>query len=380
MNPAPIALGLLGLAAGSVLGALFVRRRLRDVERAAAWTREDLQRREQASVEERRVQDLILDTMEDGVLLFDDGWRTVFANRALERHLGSRPAAIAQLHPPALRRLARSVADSGEVATTDVELGAPTRWLHVVAAPAGPGGSVLLVLADVTETKRLEEVRRDLIANASHELKTPIASIQAAAETLVEASDDPAATARFAPQLQREAIRLGRIVTDLLDLSRLESGGDALERVRLNEIAAEEVERASAASAEAGISLTADLQAAALAGSHRDLSLLVRNLLDNAIRYTGEGGDVRITSATDGHDVVLKVRDTGIGIPSRDLERVFERFYRVDPARSRETGGTGLGLSLAKHVAENHGGSVSIRSELGRGTEVEVRLPGAAGG
>ena len=261
--------------------------------------------------------------------------------------------------------------------TVEFERGEPTRWLRATAAPAGGEGSVLLVVSDVTETKRVEAVRRDFVANASHELKTPAASIQAAAETLVSvAARDPAAVPRFASQLEREALRLSRIVADLLDLSRLESGSELGQPVRLDALVREEAERFEERCRETDLSLEIDAPApASVSGSARDLSLLVRNLVDNAIRYTRPGGRITVTVVPGGAVAELRVADDGLGIPTRDLPRVFERFYRVDRARSRETGGTGLGLAIVKHVAENHGGSVEVTSELGRGSTFTVRLP-----
>ena len=191
--------------------------------------------------------------MQDGVLLFDGGWRTVFANRALERHLGARPEALAQVYPPSLRETIRRVAESGLVEVAEIETGTPTRWLRVTATPAGTDGSVLVVVADITEARRLDAVRRDFVANASHELKTPAASIQAAAETLLHVwQEDPAAVPRFAQQLEREAVRLSRIVADLLDLSRLESGSELQERVHLDALVREETSRFEEAATEAG--------------------------------------------------------------------------------------------------------------------------------
>ncbi|MET0801323.1 MAG: ATP-binding protein, partial [Actinomycetota bacterium] len=224
--------------------------------------------------------------------------------------------------------------------------------------------------------------RRDFVANASHELKTPAASIQAAAETLRAVADaDPEAVTRFAAQLEREARRLSRIVADLLDLSRLEAGSELGEPVRLDVIVREEAERSDDAAREAGVELQVDAaRAAPMTGSARDLSLLVRNLIDNAVRYTPPGGrvDAHVDAGDDG--VTLSVADTGVGIPTLELPRVFERFYRVDRARARGTGGTGLGLSIVKHVAENHGGTVSVESELGVGTTFTVRLPASGRG
>jgi two-component system sensor histidine kinase SenX3 len=387
MEASTVALVLLGLAAAAVLGwvtgALGTRAKLAEVQRRAAAAATELDRREAAERDRRAVQDLILGSMHEGVLLFDASLETAFANDALERHLGSRPGAAGQLFPPALREAVRQVAASSTVSTEpvtlEVERSAPPRWLRVTMAPAGEG-AVLMVVTDVTDARRIDAVRRDFVANASHELKTPAASIQAAAETLrAVADDDPDAVSRFAAQLEREARRLSRIVADLLDLSRLESGSELTERVRVDAIVREEAERFDDAGREAGVRVTVHAPApATVTGSARDLSLLVRNLIDNAVRYTPPGGTVEIAVEAGEQDAVLSVRDTGVGIPARELPRVFERFYRVDRARSRETGGTGLGLSIVRHVAENHGGSVDVASELGTGTTFTVRLPSPA--
>jgi signal transduction histidine kinase len=371
-----------GLAAAG-LGVLIGRRsldvRLSGLEEEIKRTTTALQRRERDSRGDRQVQDLILGSMRDGVLLFDGGWATAFANASAERHLGGRPSALAQLVPLDLRELVRGVAERGEAATTEVSVEGPARWLRATAVPAGDDGSVLLVLTDITQTRRIEAVRRDFVANASHELKTPAASIQAAAETLhAIAEEDPAAVPRFAGQLEREALRLSRIVADLLDLSRLESGSELAERVRLDVLAREEAERFEGAVLEAGLVLTMDVAGpATVTGSERDCSLLIRNLIDNAIRYTKPGGRIDVGVHPEERRVRITVADTGIGIPSGDLPRVFERFYRVDRARSRETGGTGLGLAIVKHVAENHGGAVDVASELSRGSTFTVSLPAA---
>ena len=317
--------------------------------------------------------------MQDGVLLLDGGGAVVYANGPIERHLGSSPASLQAMLPLAAREATEKAFDEGQTASALVETGSPTRWLKIVATPAGDDGSVLVVVRDVTEARQLDAIRRDFVANASHELKTPAASILAAAETLREAArDDPAAIPRFAAQLEREAGRLSRIVTDLLDLSRLESGSDLSERVNLEALVREEVQRFEHNAREAG--LTVVLQTphpAPVRGSARDLALLVRNLVDNAIRYSRSGGTVTVAVDPDGAWVHVRVSDTGFGIPQRDVPRIFERFYRVDRARSRETGGTGLGLAIVRHVAENHAGTVTVDSELGRGTMFDVRLPAA---
>jgi two-component system, OmpR family, sensor histidine kinase SenX3 len=374
-----VVVGVGSLVVGVAIGRRSLRGRVASLGQEVGRMAEALEDRERAAREERRVQDLILGSMQEGVLLFDGAQRTAFANAAFARHLGFRPEALGQLYPPGLREMVSEVARSRQIDTTEIETSVPTRFLRLTAAPAGDDGSVLLVVTDVTESRRVESVRRDFVANASHELKTPAASIQAVAETLMHAAkDDPEAVPRFAAQLEREAVRLSRIVADLLDLSRLESGSVLDQRVRLDAVVRDEGQRFVDAAKEAGLELDLDAPGAPVVlGSARDLSLLVRNLIDNAIRYTLPDGRVRVQVAIEDGGVFLRVEDTGIGIPSRDLPRVFERFYRVDRARSRETGGTGLGLAIVKHVAENHGGSVRVQSELGRGSTFEIRLPGA---
>jgi signal transduction histidine kinase len=321
--------------------------------------------------------DLVLSSMLEGVILFGPDGLAVFANAAAEGHLGAVPRSISTILPLAVQDAARRAAGLRREATADAEVGSPTRWLRASALPVLDDGTVLLVVRDVTEAKRLDAVRRDFVANASHELKTPAASLQAAAETIQTASrDDPAVVPRFAAQLEREAARLSRIVSDLLDLSRLESGSELDESVAFDALLRDEVERFEEPAAEAGVELTIQADVVPrVRGSARDLALLVRNLVDNAIRYTRASGRVDVSLCAEDGEVVLSVRDTGLGIPQRDLPRVFERFYRVDRARSRETGGTGLGLSIVRHVVENHGGRISVESELGRGTRFQVRLP-----
>jgi signal transduction histidine kinase len=259
-----------------------------------------------------------------------------------------------------------------------VETGVPARWLRGTITPAADGAT-LVVVRDVTQQRQLEDVRRDFVANASHELKTPAATIRAVAETLGQAAaDDPAAIPRFASQLEREAVRLSRIVADLLDLSRLESGSALDEIVSLGAAAREEGQRLEESAERAGVTLEILTESEQpVHGSRRDLTLLVRNLIDNAVRYSHEGDKVQVEVDSEGDEVRLRVTDTGIGIPSRDISRIFERFYRVDRARSRETGGTGLGLAIVKHVVDNHGGSLEVESELGRGTTFRVTLPAA---
>jgi len=358
-------------------GSAASRAERREAAADAAVLRSTLARTE----EEDRIHELILSTMADGILLVGADGAIAFANEALAALLPSAPASLDTLLPLALRNAIIDVRQDGEPASIVLETGVPTRWLRAAIAPAEEG-AILVVVRDVTEQHRLEAVRRDFVANASHELKTPAATIQAAAETLRQAAeDDPPAVARFASQLEREAVRLSRIVADLLDLSRLESGSTLEDVVSLGATARDEAQRLEDVAERAGVSLVIVTEGERpVRGSQQDLALLIRNLIDNAVRYSREGGSVSIEVRSDGDEVLLRVRDTGIGIPSRDIPRIFERFYRVDRAWSRETGGTGLGLAIVKHIVENHRGRVEVESELGSGSTFLVSLPAAEPG
>jgi two-component system phosphate regulon sensor histidine kinase PhoR len=378
---------VLGVGAGLVVAAAVAvairERRSADRSRRASEllgrSADELQQRLSALDQDRTTMQNVLSSMEEGVVLVGPTGRVRLSNPAADRLLGTRHHTMSGLLPMAFQEAATKAAAGEAAVAVEVETGSPSRWARATALPVGGDGSVLLVVRDVTEAKRLESVRRDFVANASHELKTPAASIQAAGETIRSAArDDPSVIPRFAEQLEREAFRLSRIVSDLLDLSRLETGAELDEEVGLDQVVKEERDRYEEAAREGGLTLSIRLgPVAPVRGSVRDLSLLVRNLVDNAIRYTKPGGRVDVTLSGQGDEVVLSVADTGVGIPTRELPRIFERFYRVDRARSRETGGTGLGLSIVKHVIENHGGTVSVTSELGRGTCFEVRLPSA---
>jgi two-component system, OmpR family, sensor histidine kinase SenX3 len=367
-----------GIAGGAVV-AFAAAARARRVHEELDRSTSALAERERTAAGSDAIRQVIDAAMRDGVLLFDASGQLVYTNEASERQLVRRPASIAQLFPAAAAETAAAVAVSGEPGVVETETASPPRWLRFTATPAGDGG-VLVVVSDVTEARSLDAIRRDFVVNASHELKTPAASIQAAAETLIGAlRDDPQSVPHFAATLEREAARLSRIVADLLDLSRLESGGDPDAAVLFDALVEEEVRRFEERARNAQLALEVRADAGTgLRGSERDLALMVGNLIDNAIRYTPAGGSVDVSVSRSDDQVLLRVKDSGIGIPQRDLTRVLERFYRVDQGRSRRTGGTGLGLSIVRHVAENHGGSVSLQSEVGHGTTVDVVLP--AGG
>lgn len=328
----------------------------------------------------RAVRDDVLSALEEAVLLVGRDGAIGYSNEPARRLFGN-PVEVNRIGPRPVRQAAESALLSGETERGEFTTGVPPRHFQVTAIPIDDARLAVVVARDITEAKRVAAMRSDFVADASHELKTPVAAIRAGAETILRAADDdPEAVIRFATQVDSIAIRLGRLVNDLLDLSRLESEGVDRELIRLDRIIADEIHAADDAAADGGVDLEFELEELAISVNPNDVRLAFRNLLDNAIRYTGAGGSVTVRLRAEANEASLEVADTGIGIPTRDLPRVFERFYRVDAARSRETGGTGLGLAIVKHVVERHGGAVQVESELNRGSTFTVRLPGAAGG
>lgn len=323
-----------------------------------------------------------ISVIDDGIVLFDDAGAIVFRNRPAEHFLDARHGeAIVE---SAIEEVATS-ALGGEQTTRTLELfGPPRRTLVLTAEPLDDGYrsiGALVVIDDVTERLRVDAVRRDFVANISHELKTPVGGIGVLAETMLD-EDDPEITARLAQRMHHEAMRASRTIDDLLELSRIEAGEASLrDPIPVHLVLAEAVERSTTAAEQAGITidLVEPSHRLELLGDRRQLVSAVFNLLDNAIKYSSAGSSVVVSAATDGPSVRLSVADRGIGIPRRDLERIFERFYRVDRARSRDTGGTGLGLAIVRHVASNHGGEVSVDSREGEGTTFTLVMPAGPG-
>ncbi|MHB8342207.1 MAG: sensor histidine kinase [Mycobacteriales bacterium] len=241
---------------------------------------------------------------------------------------------------------------------------------------------VALVIEDVTEARRVEAVRRDFVANVSHELKTPVGALVLLAEAISGASDDPLAVRRFAERMTREGRRLSKLVQELIDLSRLQGAEAPPEAIPVSAVSvvSEAVDRtgllAQAKAIDVGVVPEGDLPLV-VSGDEGQLVTAVANLLDNAISYSPAGTRVVVGIIRRSDVVEISVVDEGIGIAEPDLERVFERFYRVDPARSRATGGTGLGLAIVKHIATNHGGEVTVWSSEGAGSTFTLRLPAA---
>jgi len=354
-------------------------------ELAAITTR--LRDRLDELTEERDRAGQILDALDDGVLLLDGAGRLLVANPAARSWFGLpddlRPGLPAQrvLGVPQVSDLAEQAAETRAPVVGTFTLVFPEpRTLVMRAFPLadrGPTGRIVVTLTDITQRRRLEVLRRDFVANASHELKTPVAAVRALAETLLTAlPDDPEAGRRFAERIGREAERLDVLVRDLLDLSRVERGTLDVEPVDLVGLVKEVLGGYGDLAQERRIRLRAELQPqVSLRGDRAQLGLLLSNLLDNALRHTPARGTVVVRLDATESRALLQVADTGDGIPAGELPRVFERFYRVDKARARRTGGTGLGLAIVRHVAEAHGGTVRVDSELGRGSTFTVTLP-----
>jgi two-component system phosphate regulon sensor histidine kinase PhoR len=326
----------------------------------------------------------LVESMVEGVIAADGRGHIVTANPAARRLLGYAGAdALPDL--PALYRVkaAREVVDvvlQGR-AVQDRQLEMDGRVLLVNARPL-PNGGAVLVLHDLTEVRRLEAVRRDFVANVSHELKTPLTSISGYAETLLGDAADAETTHRFLGTILSNARRMQRLVDDLLDLSRIEAGRWQPSRTDVDVAAvAREAWAALAVRAETNrVELTLELAPDA-AVVHADLDALrqiLTNLLDNSLRYTPPGGRITCVSQRTAGGVAVSVRDNGVGITGDHLPRIFERFYRADSSRSRDEGGTGLGLAIVKHLVEAHGGRVSAASERGSGTTVTCVFPDAA--
>ena len=252
-------------------------------------------------------------------------------------------------------------------------------------APADPiegEGSGDVGDVNLVDLKRVNKIRRDFVANVSHELKTPATSLKLLAESLIDIlEEDPEQARFFAEQLKNETERLANLITDLLDLARLESGEGAQnpQTVDVRAVLMVVLARLRPAARRKNISLSWKRSGSTglytVNGNETQLTSMFSNLVENAVKYTPPGGRVEVAARTNDDEVVVRVSDTGIGIPEKHLVRIFERFYRVDKARSKETGGTGLGLSIVRHVAENHGGRVSVESTLREGSMFTVRLP-----
>ena len=369
---------------------------LRLAQRAEAAVNSQVERRDRLEREVEQLQ-VVLGGMTEGVIAVDPRRRLLLANRSADLLFGFGPGDVGRLvlelirSPQFQEAVEATFADGafrGEFALPGREpiARAAPRVLavHGAALPGdGPSGAVL-VFRDVTDLRRLERMRQDFVANASHELKTPLAAIQAYTETLLDTGPHPEEIqARFLRRIAEQAARLDQLILDMLRLARLESGQEAFRHEPqvvadlLNACVENHRTRAEAE----GLALTLDLgpvdATTRVVADPEAFRQVFDNLVDNAVKYTPEGGSVRVECAVEPGWVEVAVADTGIGIPRDDLPRIFERFYRVDKARSRDLGGTGLGLSIVKHVVGSLGGQVAVESRLGEGTRFRVRLPRA---
>ncbi len=315
-----------------------------------------------------------VDQIEQGVVVCDGAGVDLFRNRVARSYAEARDGLVL-VEAAVQEQLAEAL--TGRSVRREIDLFGPPAQSFVVAAyPFAEGDGALVLVEDRSLERRTETVRRDFVANISHELKTPIGALGLLAETIRD-EPDPDVVARLSSRMISEADRASRTVDDLLELSRIEFGDDAeMAAVTAAEVIGEAVGRIASAAEHAGIALRveADPEVTVL-GDRRQLVSAVFNLLDNAVKYSPEGGEVLVRAANDGTALHLSVSDEGVGIPRRDLDRVFERFYRVDRARSRGTGGTGLGLAIVRHVASNHGGEVSVESTEGVGSTFTLTLP-----
>ncbi|MEV0283365.1 MULTISPECIES: ATP-binding protein [unclassified Kribbella] len=280
-----------------------------------------------------------------------------------------------------LLTMVRAVRRDGEIRQQDLEivrgrLGA-TQYVSARVAPLG-SQLVLVLVEDRTRERRLDAIRRDFTVNVSHELKTPVGALILLADAVSEASDDPEAVQRFSDRMRVEASRLSRLVKEIIELSRLQ-GDDPLENpgpVDINVVIESAVDRCQIDAEDRDIKIIVKTEPELeVMGSADQLAMAIGNLVENAVNYSPDGTRVAVAAHPIGDLVEVTVSDQGVGIPSSDLERIFERFYRVDRARSRETGGTGLGLSIVKHIASIHGGDVRVWSVEGQGSTFTVRLP-----
>jgi len=332
---------------------------------------------------------LVVEALDHGVVVVDRDERAVLVNPAA-RAMGILD--VDTLAFPGLVSIARKSIETGDHLTASVDLpigrlGREPIALAVTAVPLPRSDDrtmgVCLLLADVSEQRRLEAVRRDFVANVSHELKTPVGALTLLAEAIQDAADEPEMVARFAGRIQHEGARLAKLVGELMELSRVQ-GADPMPgdtEVDVRSILDEAIERTRLAAEQASIAVTASCAPQLrVRGNEQQLATALANLVENAIAYSGSGTRVAVaaSAARDRESrptVDIAVTDQGIGIAESDRDRIFERFYRADPARSRATGGTGLGLAIVKNIIGNHLGTVSVWSSVGAGSTFTIRLP-----
>ena len=328
----------------------------------------------------------LLDNHPTGIVVAGPDGTVRFRNAAVTAMSGTH---VGVLLDEAIERhiVAARSGDVGGASDEELEMYGPPRAVFVVTARATPDGGAVVFVDDISERRRIERVRTDFVANISHELKTPVGAMSVLAEALV-GETDPDTIARMVHRIVSEADRASNTLDDLMELSMIESGGRiGVDAVSVDDVIADSIARVAELAAQRQIEIVrgsepgdAGAVSAMIQGDRRQLVSAVGNLLENAVKYSEQGGHVRIDVGAHPEAVEIAVIDHGVGIPQRDLDRVFERFYRVDQARSRATGGTGLGLSIVRHVATRHGGAVAVASTEGEGSTFTLRLPVSGAG
>ena len=382
-------LTIVAFAAAAIIHFVWRQRFLRQQEQTRAETEEARRRQQQTTVDAQAQQQVLFNSMLEGLLLLDGKRRIYLANRAFKNLFDLKTELRGKTIMEALRlhelaELVDRVETEGQV--FDHELKLPElsgRWLRVNAAiisnSAGEREGTILVFHDVTRLKQLERTREDFVANVSHELRTPLSLIKGYVETLLDgARNDPAIAERFLKIIERNAERLDLLIQDLLTISALESGRMTLDLqpVNLRPLAEKIFSDLHARAETKGVKLINDLPELTASADANRLEQILANLVDNAIKYGRAQGHVTVGGKKlDDGKLEIFVQDDGPGIPAEALDRVFERFYRVDKARSRDQGGTGLGLSIVKHIAQAHGGEVWAKSEPGKGATFFFTLP-----
>lgn len=316
----------------------------------------------------------VLDAIPLGVVVIDRDGTDIARNAAAAAFTGTRHADVL-LNASVDRQL--SLALGGAETVEQVHLAGPPQKVVIVHAAPFRDGGALATVEDITERFLVDQVRTDFVANVSHELKTPVGAISVLAETLEGETDDELVS-RLAGRMVAESQRMARTIDDLLELSRIEMGGDMIvAEVNLSEVVREAVDRAAALAARSGVVIATHIPegVASVTGDHFQLVSAVGNLVENAVKYSDGKGPVVVSIVPHESSVDIEVTDRGIGIPPASIDRIFERFYRVDKSRGRSTGGTGLGLSIVKRVVTNHGGEVNVRSHEGEGSVFTVCLP-----
>jgi two-component system phosphate regulon sensor histidine kinase PhoR len=339
---------------------------------------------EELQDDKRRIEAIVA-AMSAGIVVFDRAARVVLANESIRKLLdihgepqGKMPMEL--VRHPSIEMAVREALGGNDVPPVDLTTGSG-RVLSAKAAPvrslSGQTELAVVVFHDLTEIRRTEKMRKDFIANVSHEFKTPLTSIRGYAETLIDAAaQDPEHTREFLETIQRNATQLQALVEDLLVLAQLESEPPVEKKpIVVSELIREQTSVLRRAMAEKNIQVEVNCNAVEILADRDRLVRALSNLLDNAIHYNKTGGQIRISCRHEGATFVVSIQDTGSGIPQSDLVRVFERFYRVEKSRTRDSGGTGLGLAIAKHAVESQGGSISVESKLGAGSTFTITLP-----